>query len=193
MGGMLTFSALTSLADRTLLSTVFAAAYFVPSHQRRDRSREQPDPDEVALKAAHVVLGGKFFSGSIEDARLLVVGATPLLLLGGSSAGVTPGKNSDDGGQRQQAGGTGQHPCGGQHAGILLAVGCVRLFAAPVPLARTRVLGQVACGPGSSAWVLLTRADVLDVPSDLRLRRRQFSLLAADLVAMCPDGSEWLM
>ena len=77
------------------------------------QASDDPDAQEVALEAAHVVLGSELLPGSVEDALLLVVGAGSLLPLCGSTAGVTPCEDGDDGGQRQQAGGPGQYPGGG--------------------------------------------------------------------------------
>ena len=77
-------------------------------------------PMKLLLESAHVVLGGEFFAGGVEDAHLLVVGSGSLLVLGGAPTGVAPGKDGDDGGQRQQRCGAGQYPRGGQHGGILL-------------------------------------------------------------------------
>src|ERR1022692_1118468 len=79
-----------------------------------------PMPMKLLLESAHVVLGGEFFAGGVEDAHLLVVGSGSLLVLGGAPTGVAPGKDGDDGGQRQQRCGAGQYPRGGQHGGILL-------------------------------------------------------------------------
>ena len=90
------------------LRAVLVAAQLVPGHKRRDHGPEEPDADEVALEAAHVVLDGEFLAGGVEDALLLVIGAGSLLVLGGTPTRVAPGKNGDNGGQRQQGGGAGQ-------------------------------------------------------------------------------------